>query len=201
MSGQDKSTSPPTTNSSTSLTSSTTNTLTSAINSTTSALSSTFSSLSSVLPLTTSQQNTQQQQQQAQQQPQQSQQPSPTKARRTTISSQTSVHSEIDKQLSTSDSTGNKSQNVSKLTEEMFSKVGEYLKGELLGMVNYIYINIYFFLFVLFLLIINYFLKATTEDYKLLETMNKVTRDRYKEMSGMAQNLVVEMAKLQRICK
>jgi hypothetical protein len=31
--------------------------------------------------------------------------------------------------------------------------------------------------------------------------MNKVTRDRYKEMSGMAQNLVVEMAKLQRICK
>ncbi|CAG8558777.1 17342_t:CDS:2 [Funneliformis caledonium] len=40
---------------------------------------------------------------------------------------------------------------------------------------------------------------ATTEDYKLLETMNKVTRDRYKEMSGMAQNLVVEMSKLQRI--
>ncbi|PKK66527.1 hypothetical protein RhiirC2_753289, partial [Rhizophagus irregularis] len=173
MSGQDKPTSPTTTNSSTSLTSSTTNTLTSAINSTTSALTSTFSSLSSVLPLTTSQQNTQQQQQQqAQQQPQQSQQPSSTKARRTTISSQTSIQSEIDKQSFTSDSTGNKSQNVSKLTEEMFSKVGEYLKGELL---------------------------ATTEDYKLLETMNKVTRDRYKEMSGMAQNLVVEMAKLQRI--
>ena len=46
-----------------------------------------------------------------------------------------------------------------------------------------------------------YLYTATTEDYKLLETMNKVTRDRYKEMSGMAQNLVVEMAKLQRICK
>ncbi|GBB85678.1 hypothetical protein RclHR1_12160003 [Rhizophagus clarus] len=164
MSGQDKSTSS-TTNSSTNLTSSTANTLTSAINSTTSALTSTFSSLSSVLPLTTSQQNTQQQ---LQQQPQQS---SSTKARRTTVSSQTSANSEIEKP-SASDGTGNKSQNVSKLTEEMFSKVGEYLKGEVL---------------------------ATTEDYKLLETMNKVTRDRYKEMSGMAQNLVVEMAKLQKI--
>ncbi|RIA98555.1 biogenesis of lysosome-related organelles complex-1 subunit 2-domain-containing protein [Glomus cerebriforme] len=165
MSGQDKTTSPPTSSSST-LTSSTTNTLTSAINSTTSALTSTFSSLSSVLPLATSQQITQQQQQ-----PQQSS--SPTKARRTTTSTHTSVHSEIENQFSASDGNENKpSRNVNKLTEEMFSKVGEYLKGEIL---------------------------ATTEDYKLLETMNKVTRDRYKEMSGMAQNLVVEMAKLQKI--
>jgi hypothetical protein len=154
MSGQDKPTSPPTTNSSTNLTSSTTNTLTSAINSTTSALSSTFSSLSSVLPLTTSQQNAQQQQQQQQPPQQQPQQPSPTKARRTTVSPHTSVNSEIEKQPSTSEGTGNKSQNVSKLTEEMFSKVGEYLKGEILGMIKYNISNIYIHYFCL--IFINY---------------------------------------------
>ncbi|CAG8558227.1 9998_t:CDS:2 [Funneliformis mosseae] len=165
MSGQDK-----TSNSSTtSLTSSTANTLTSAFNSTTSAFTSTISSLSSVLPtstFTSSQPNTQLQSQQRQESPSSS-----TRARKSTIPS---AHSEIRRKSSfTSDSSGNKpSHNVNKLTEEMFSKVGEYLKGEIL---------------------------ATTEDYKLLETMNKVTRDRYKEMSGMAQNLVVEMSKLQRI--
>src|SRR5436305_14798031 len=131
MSGQDKTTSTPT-SSSTTLTSSTANTLTSAINSTTSALTSTFSSLSSVLPLATSQQNTQQQ-------PQQQPPSSSTKTRRTTIASHTSVHSETGKQSfsSPSEGSGNKpSQNVNKLTEGMFSKVGEYLKGEILGTIN-----------------------------------------------------------------
>ncbi|CAG8633616.1 8572_t:CDS:2 [Racocetra persica] len=66
----------------------------------------------------------------------------------------------------------NNQQDINKLTEEMFFKVADYLKGEIL---------------------------ATTEDYKLLETMNKVTRERYQEMSKMAQNLVVEMANFQRI--
>src|SRR6266498_979585 len=125
MSGQDKTNS--TTNSST-LTSSTANTLTSAFNSTTSALTSTISSLSSVLPLSTtttfisSQQNTQQQLQQ--------ESPSLPRTRRTII------HSETGRQSSslTSDGGGNKpSRNVNKLTEEMFGKVGEYLKGEILG--------------------------------------------------------------------
>ena len=124
MSGQDKTTSSPTTRT---LTSSTANTLSSAINSTTSALTSTFSSLSSVLPIVNSQQNTQQQP------------PSPTKSRRITLASHSSVHSEIGKQSPSlvSDGSGNKSsQNVNKLTEEMFSKVGEYLKGEILGTIN-----------------------------------------------------------------
>ncbi|CAG8745550.1 11909_t:CDS:2, partial [Acaulospora colombiana] len=67
---------------------------------------------------------------------------------------------------------GANQQNINKITTEMFGKVAEYLKGEIL---------------------------ATVEDFKLLENMNNVTRDHYKEMSGMAQNLVVEMAKLQRI--
>nr|CAG8479986.1 13026_t:CDS:2 [Entrophospora candida] len=61
---------------------------------------------------------------------------------------------------------------VNKLTENMFKKVTEYLKGEIL---------------------------ATTEDYRLLENMNILTKERYNEMSFMAQNLVVEMSKLQEI--
>ncbi|CAG8485897.1 3319_t:CDS:2 [Paraglomus occultum] len=54
---------------------------------------------------------------------------------------------------------------VNKLTDEMFGKVAEYLRAEML---------------------------ATTEDYKLLETMNNVTRERYKEMSAMAQQLMID---------
>ncbi|CAH1759297.1 2235_t:CDS:2 [Entrophospora sp. SA101] len=68
---------------------------------------------------------------------------------------------------------GDKSEkDVNKLTENMFKKVTEYLKGEIL---------------------------ATTEDYRLLENMNILTKERYNEMSFMAQNLVVEMSKLQEI--
>ncbi|CAG8447001.1 3352_t:CDS:2, partial [Dentiscutata heterogama] len=73
---------------------------------------------------------------------------------------------------SVSEGLNKNNQDINKLTEEMFLKVADYLKGEIL---------------------------ATTEDYKLLETMNQVTRDRYQEMSKMAQNLVVEMANFQRI--
>ncbi|CAJ0841071.1 4345_t:CDS:2, partial [Entrophospora sp. SA101] len=64
---------------------------------------------------------------------------------------------------------GDKSEkDVNKLTENMFKKVTEYLKGEIL-------------------------------DYRLLENMNILTKERYNEMSFMAQNLVVEMSKLQEI--
>lgn len=41
---------------------------------------------------------------------------------------------------------------------------------------------------------------ASSENYKLLETMNNVTRERYAEMSEMAQRLVKEMSKLQSTC-
>ncbi|CAG8449498.1 6129_t:CDS:10 [Ambispora gerdemannii] len=142
--------------------------------STTSALSSTLSFLtSSVLPLTSSisppisNSNTFQKQQQ--------QQPAtPTRARRSTIATHTAIHSEIAATRGSSSSIeeSSKAKDVNKLTEEMFAKVANYLKAEML---------------------------ATTEDFKLLEDMNHVTRDRYKEMSSMAQNLMVEMSKLQRI--
>ncbi|CAG8699403.1 1208_t:CDS:2, partial [Ambispora leptoticha] len=125
------------------------------------SLSSTFSFLtSSVLPLTsstsppTNSSNTFQQQQPA----------TPTRARRSTIATHTSIHTEIapTRGPNVTDES-NKIKEVNKLTEEMFAKVANYLKTEML---------------------------ATTEDFKLLENMNHVTRDRYKEMSGMAQNLM-----------
>ncbi|CAG8812776.1 13702_t:CDS:2 [Gigaspora margarita] len=82
------------------------------------------------------------------------------------------MSSEKEPEQSVNEGLNKNNQDINKLTEEMFLKVADYLKGEIL---------------------------ATTEDYKLLETMNKVTRDRYQEMSKMAQNLVVEMANYQRI--
>ena len=127
MSGQDK-TNPQIPTNASALTSSTTNTLTSAFNSTTSALTSTISSLSSVLPLPTTtpftaQQNTQQ--------PQQESPSSSTRTRRTIVATHPP---ETGKQTSSSDGGGSKPpRNVNKLTEEMFGKVGEYLKGEILG--------------------------------------------------------------------
>ncbi|CAG8536778.1 8147_t:CDS:2 [Acaulospora morrowiae] len=142
---------PPPSNTSITTLSSAFNTTTSAISNTTSALTSTLSSLtSSVLPLASAQQQT---------------------PRQTSTTQQPET---MRNQLSPSliDGVNPKQKNVNNVTAEMFNKVAEYLKGEML---------------------------ATNEDYKLLENMNNVTRDRYKEMSGMAQNLVVEMAKLQRI--
>lgn len=42
---------------------------------------------------------------------------------------------------------------------------------------------------------------ASSENYKLLEAMNHTTRERYADMSEMAQRLVKEMSKLQSTCK
>ncbi|KAF9983846.1 biogenesis of lysosome- organelles complex 1 subunit 2 [Mortierella antarctica] len=37
---------------------------------------------------------------------------------------------------------------------------------------------------------------ATGEDYKLLENMNTLTKERYSELAGMAQQLMQEVGKL-----
>ncbi|CAG8507607.1 19051_t:CDS:2, partial [Cetraspora pellucida] len=96
----------------------------------------------------------------------------PTSIEHTHISVQSEIGVGRQSSPSISEGLSKNQQDINKLTEEMFFKVADYLKGEIL---------------------------ATTEDYKLLETMNKVTRERYQEMSKMAQNLVVEMANFQRI--
>ncbi|RUS23533.1 biogenesis of lysosome-related organelles complex-1 subunit 2-domain-containing protein [Jimgerdemannia flammicorona] len=61
-------------------------------------------------------------------------------------------------------------EHVTRLTEDMFKKVAEYMRGELM---------------------------ATSDDYRLLETMNNVTRDKYSDMSALAQTLMGEMSKVQ----
>lgn len=42
---------------------------------------------------------------------------------------------------------------------------------------------------------------ATGEDYRLLENMNIVTKERYGEMAIMAQELMQEVGKLRTTCK
>lgn len=41
---------------------------------------------------------------------------------------------------------------------------------------------------------------ATGEDYKLLENMNTLTKERYSELAGMAQQLMQEVGKLRTTC-
>ncbi len=42
---------------------------------------------------------------------------------------------------------------------------------------------------------------ATSEDYKLLETMNNMTKDKYVDMTNTAHGLVEYMTLLQQKCK
>lgn len=51
----------------------------------------------------------------------------------------------------------------------MFRKIAEYVRSEML---------------------------ATSEDYKLLENMNNMTKERYVELAGVAQELMLEVGKL-----
>ncbi|KAG0355453.1 biogenesis of lysosome- organelles complex 1 subunit 2, partial [Gamsiella multidivaricata] len=60
-------------------------------------------------------------------------------------------------------------EHVSRTSQEMFRKMAEYIKKEML---------------------------VTGEDYKLLETMNIMTRERYNELAGVAQELMLEVGKL-----
>ncbi|KAG0280808.1 biogenesis of lysosome- organelles complex 1 subunit 2 [Linnemannia exigua] len=60
-------------------------------------------------------------------------------------------------------------EHVSRASQEMFRKVADYIRAEML---------------------------ATGEDYRLLETMNIVTKDRYSELAGVAQELMQEVGKL-----
>ncbi|CAO3660256.1 unnamed protein product [Umbelopsis ramanniana] len=61
-------------------------------------------------------------------------------------------------------------EHVQRLSENLFKKLSQYTQGELI---------------------------ASSENYKLLEAMNHTTRERYADMSEMAQRLVKEMSKLQ----
>ncbi|KAH8548542.1 biogenesis of lysosome-related organelles complex-1 subunit 2-domain-containing protein [Umbelopsis sp. PMI_123] len=61
-------------------------------------------------------------------------------------------------------------EHVQRLSENLFKKLTQYTQGELI---------------------------ASSENYKLLEAMNHTTRERYADMSEMAQRLVKEMSRLQ----
>ncbi|KAG2184158.1 hypothetical protein INT44_009173 [Umbelopsis vinacea] len=82
-------------------------------------------------------------------------------------------------------------EHVQRLSENLFKKLAQYTQGELIGKCIHIsYVrnnerstdNQY---------------AASSENYKLLEAMNHTTRERYADMSEMAQRLVKEMSKLQ----
>lgn len=92
----------------------------------------------------------------------------------------------------------------------MFRKISDYVKSEMLGKSLVLfccvrkgcgevllnqneYLNILSFP--------NCFYIATGEDYKLLENMNIVTKERYGEMAIMAQELMQEVGKLRTTCK
>ncbi|KAF9149987.1 biogenesis of lysosome- organelles complex 1 subunit 2 [Linnemannia schmuckeri] len=92
----------------------------------------------------------------------------------TTSSRAQSLHSSVSHQsnqtFSAADAARHLSQeHVSRASQEMFRKVADYIRAEML---------------------------ATGEDYKLLENMNIVTKDRYSELAGVAQELMQEVGKL-----
>ncbi|KAG0070121.1 hypothetical protein BGZ89_001371 [Linnemannia elongata] len=92
----------------------------------------------------------------------------------TTSSRAQSLHSSVSQQsnqtFSAADAARHLSQeHVSRASQEMFRKVADYIRAEML---------------------------ATGEDYKLLENMNIVTKDRYSELAGVAQELMQEVGKL-----
>ncbi|KAH7046213.1 biogenesis of lysosome-related organelles complex-1 subunit 2-domain-containing protein [Linnemannia elongata] len=92
----------------------------------------------------------------------------------TTSSRAQSLHSSVSQQsnqtFSAADAARHLSQeHVSRACQEMFRKVADYIRAEML---------------------------ATGEDYKLLENMNIVTKDRYSELAGVAQELMQEVGKL-----
>jgi len=45
------------------------------------------------------------------------------------------------------------------------------------------------------------FVSATSADYKLLETLNKLATDKYSEMSSTANNLIGNMENINEKCK
>ncbi|KAL1927807.1 hypothetical protein VTP01DRAFT_3628 [Rhizomucor pusillus] len=61
-------------------------------------------------------------------------------------------------------------EHIGRLTEEAIQKLAEYTRKQAL---------------------------ATVEDCQLLETMNKMTKDKYSQLSSMSQRLIQEMSKIQ----
>ncbi|ORZ04722.1 biogenesis of lysosome-related organelles complex-1 subunit 2-domain-containing protein [Lobosporangium transversale] len=88
-----------------------------------------------------------------------------------------SLHSSVSQQSSTAaqsfsaaDAARHLSQeHVTRTSQDMFKKIVDYVKSEML---------------------------TTAEDYRLLENMNILTKERYNELAGVAQELMVEVGKL-----
>ncbi|KAF9285122.1 biogenesis of lysosome- organelles complex 1 subunit 2 [Mortierella alpina] len=100
--------------------------------------------------------------------PQHTGSPSPSSSRAHSLHSAASLQSS--QAFSAADAARHLSQeHVTRTSQEMFRKVAEYVKSEML---------------------------ATGEDYKLLENMNTLTKERYSELAGMAQQLMQEVGKL-----
>ncbi|KAG0257448.1 biogenesis of lysosome- organelles complex 1 subunit 2 [Actinomortierella ambigua] len=101
---------------------------------------------------------------------QQQQQGTPTPSFRSSTSYQSSATAMLQGTFSASDAAKHLNQeHVARLSQDMFRKLIEYIRAEML---------------------------ATGEDYKVLEAMNNLTKDRYGEMAGMAQDLMQEVGKL-----
>lgn len=117
--------------------------------------------------------------------------------------------------------------NLINSTKELFSNVEKYLQGEITGMRSFSFLFSFLIAFanLLSFIISNnliserryYPLKhfttknhastnltrypATSEDYKLLETMNNMTKEKYVDMTNTAHGLVEYMTLLQQKCK
>ncbi|KAG0042464.1 biogenesis of lysosome- organelles complex 1 subunit 2 [Gryganskiella cystojenkinii] len=94
--------------------------------------------------------------------------PSPSSSRAQSLHS--SVSHQSNSAFTASDAARHLSQeHVTRTSQEMFRKIAEYIKSELL---------------------------ARGEDYKLLENMNNLTKERYGELAVVAQELMQEVGKL-----
>jgi hypothetical protein len=77
---------------------------------------------------------------------------------------------------------------LSENTQKLFDNVSDYMRSELEG-----------FLRNLFQSNSNYLL-VTSEDFKLLETMNQLTKEKYSEMTTTTRGLADFMEQLQKRC-
>lgn len=77
-------------------------------------------------------------------------------------------------------------------TKTMFQNVSKYLQSELQGFI---------FLFPNRLLTFSFYFEATSEDFKLLENMNNITREKYTEMTEITKNLTSFLDEMQKKCK
>lgn len=82
-------------------------------------------------------------------------------------------------------------EHIGRLTEEAIQKLAEYTRKQALG--NHISLDVH----VRNRKMLTPSFLATVEDCQLLETMNKMTKDKYSQLSSMSQRLIQEMSKIQ----